>query len=149
MSKCITRIHKNRCYNYNKIKYMHLWISFGIYCIFCWQIGTSAESKGIVTMYFVIVFTCGYIPDQRWQLGSPILCHRMAPGKTIGVWNIIFAYIFITETKLLQLSMNWYTSRGSYWQYVNIGSGNSMVPSGKKPSSDQIFSEIYDDIWRD
>ena len=36
----------------------------------------------------------------------------------------------------------------SYWWYVNIGSGLTLVPSGDKPLPEPIFTQFYVAIWR-
>ena len=34
-----------------------------------------------------------------------------------------------------------------YWWQVNIGSGNGLVPSGKKPLPEQMLIQICVTIW--
>ena len=36
----------------------------------------------------------------------------------------------------------------SDWRYVNIGSGNGLVPSGNKPLPEPMLTQIYVVIWR-
>ena len=35
-----------------------------------------------------------------------------------------------------------------YWWLVNIGSGNGLVPSGNKPLSEPMLTQIYVAKWR-
>ena len=37
-------------------------------------------------------------------------------------------------------------ARGSHW-WVNIGSGNGLVPSGTKPLPEPLLTKISDTIW--
>ena len=36
---------------------------------------------------------------------------------------------------------------GSCWYWVNIGSGNGLVPSGNKPLPEPILTQIYVTMW--
>ena len=36
-----------------------------------------------------------------------------------------------------------------YWWYVNIGTGNGLVPLGNKPLPEPVLTKISNAIWRD
>ena len=81
-------------------------------------------------------------------------------------WNRISRIVLLTHRSLnirffltfevSSISLHWLVKfrwclqtngMGSYWWYVYIGSGNSLVPSGNNPLPEPIFTKVYNTIW--
>ena len=59
-------------------------------------------------------------------------------------FSIIFYWLVSSD---LLMIMPPDESHGTYWWWVNIGSGNGSVPSGNKPLPDPMLIQIFNTIW--
>ena len=48
-------------------------------------------------------------------------------------WDILSIQVYYSK-------MN---AKGPHWLYIDIGSGNGLLPSGNKPLSEPMLTEIY------
>ena len=73
---------------------------------------------------------------------------------TLGIFKrnfrkIIFQLILVIDGWSIscKIVLKWMPTNGPYWWYINIGSGNGLVPSGNKPLPEPMLTQISVAIW--
>ena len=60
----------------------------------------------------------------------------------------MFNWLVPPDLLMIMPSLRWMQQDFQYWYYINIGSGNVLVPSGNKLLPEAMFTQFCDAIWR-
>ena len=101
------------------------------------------QLKRNTTTYGFRSFT--YFWSKLWNDFPSILTHW--PLGNLGViLKIQFSILFLWRVSAVLLML--IPSGESYWWWINISSGNGLVPSGNKPLPEPMLTQISVAIWR-
>ena len=106
---------------------MHVWCKFGCSSSYMWRV--------------IVQTRWSLRTDGRtghWLLFGNFWIHHNDGQRLISTLHLKQCLCTISQMKV----------RGPYWRYVNIGSGNGLVPSGKKPLPEPMLTQIDIAIWR-
>ena len=92
---------------------------------------------------------CRSRPKSSYGITGPQWVNSLAPVGTSIKFQLGNFHANFSEWWLRYLLWNCPQMNATrpYWWYVNIGSGNGLVPPGNKPLPESMLTQIYDAKW--
>ena len=106
--------------------------------------------------HVLVIFVFRHMPILDYHVWSFDVQHRSRVGLTHCPLEKLMKHLITNFQANLNDSWLWYllwnypliNVTGLYWWWVNIGSGNGLVPSGNKPLPEPMLTQISVAIWR-